>query len=293
MVSVIIINYNTFDLTTACIRSVYAHTHSVPFEVVLVDNASSERDPSDFLLEFPLLKLIKSPVNGGFAAGNNLGIAAATGTHYLLLNSDTVLVEDSISKAYGFILSQEGIGVVGCRQIYPDGNIQYVARRFRSITWELLDLFRFFLYLMTYERRSQLMQGRFFKNDITCETDWVNGAFFLVPSDIVKKLPGQKLDDRFFMYGEDVLWCEQIRQLGYRVIFFANTTIIHIASASTSFKRQLQLRKVMIRHECAIMALRKGKGLYYATFAVLYLSKEYLRYLIKWLVFSIFGKLIR
>lgn len=293
MVSVIIINYNTFSLTADCIRSVYAHTKSVPIEVILVDNASVERDANELMNEFSQLKVIKSPVNAGFAAGNNLGIAAATGSHYLLLNSDTLLTEDSIGKAYHFLLSQPSAGVVGCRQVFPDGKIQYVARKFRSIQWELLDLFRFIIYRMSYERRSTLMLGQFFKNDITCEADWVNGAFFMMPAAVVQELPGHQLDDRFFMYGEDVLWCKQIKQLGYRVFFFAGTTIIHIASASTAFKKQLQLRTIMVKHECAIMALRKGKGLYYAIFCLLYVSKEYLRYAIKRVIFATTGRLIK
>jgi GT2 family glycosyltransferase len=293
MVSVIIINYNTFSLTSACIRSVYAHTKSVSFEVILVDNASVECDADDFLREFPQLKLIKSLTNAGFAAGNNLGIAAASGHYYLLLNSDTLLTEDSIGKAYHFLSERADVGVVGCRQVYPDGKIQFVARKFRSIRWELLDLFRFVTYLMPYKRRSRLLLGKYFKNDTTCEADWVNGAFFMMPASVVRAMPGQQLDDRFFMYGEDVLWCEQIRQLGYRIFFFADTTIIHIAGASTALKKQLQLRNVMIRHECAIMAMRKGKGLYYFLFCLLYVSKEYLRYVIKWGVYQFSGKLIK
>lgn len=293
MVSVIIVNYNTFQLTSACLQSVYDHTKGVAFEVILVDNASSECDPADFLTSFPSIKLVSSKKNLGFAGGNNLGIKAATGTHYLLLNSDTLLTEDSIANSYHFLVSKERAGVVGCRQIFPDGKIHYVARRFRSIGWELLDLFRFIIYMMPYEKRSQLMLGQFFNNEKTCEADWVNGAFFMMPAAVVRELPNQKLDDRFFMYGEDVLWCEQIKQLGYRVFFYAGTTIIHISGASTALKKQLQLRKVMIRHELAIMARRKGKGLYYLIFAMLYVGKEYLRYLIKWCVFYSTGKLIK
>jgi GT2 family glycosyltransferase len=261
--------------------------------VILVDNASVECDADDFLREFPQLKLIKSLTNAGFAAGNNLGIAAASGHYYLLLNSDTLLTEDSIGKAYHFLSERADVGVVGCRQVYPDGKIQFVARKFRSIRWELLDLFRFVTYLMPYKRRSRLLLGKYFKNDTTCEADWVNGAFFMMPAAVVRAMPGQQLDDRFFMYGEDVLWCEQIRQLGYRIFFFADTTIIHIAGASTALKKQLQLRNVMIRHECAIMAMRKGKGLYYFLFCLLYVSKEYLRYMIKWGVYQFSGKLIK
>ena len=293
MVSVIIINYNTFSLTTACLRSVYLHTRSVPFEVILVDNASTECDPEDFLKEFSALKLIKSKTNLGFAGGNNLGLSAASGTHYLLLNSDTLLTEDSIGKSYAFLLTQPQAGAVGCRQVYPDGKIQFVARRFRSIGWECFDLFRIFLYLLPYEKRAHLMLGRYFKNDVTCEADWVNGAFLLMPATIVRSLPGHQLDDRFFMYGEDVLWCEQIRELGYHIFFFAGTTIIHLEGGSTVPAKQMGLRKVMIRHERMIMARRKGKGLYYALFSIIYMGKEYARLLIKGLVFFCSGKWIR
>lgn len=293
MVSVIIINYNTFSLTSDCIRSVYTHTRSVAFEVVLVDNASTERDPDDFLIEFSQLKLVRSKINLGFAGGNNLGIAAATGTHYLLLNSDTWLTEDSIGKSYHFLLSQPQAGVIGCRQVFPNGKIQYVARKFRSISWELLDLFRFIIYLMPYEKRAQLMLGQFFRNDKNMEADWVNGAFFMMPASIVKQLPGQKLDERFFMYAEDVLWCEHIKQLGYKVYFFAGTTIVHIEGGSTASARQLQRKMVMMRHELQIVASRKGKGPYYFLFSLLYVSKEYLRYLIKWGVLSLTGRLIK
>ena len=293
MVSVIIVNYNTFQLTSACLQSVYDYTKGVAFEVILVDNASSECDPADFLTSFPSIKLVSSKKNLGFAGGNNLGIKAATGTHYLLLNSDTLLTEDSIAKSYHFLVSKERAGVVGCRQIFPDGKIHYVARRFRSIGWELLDLFRFIIYMMPYEKRSQLMLGQFFNNEKTCEADWVNGAFLLMPATIVRALPGHQLDDRFFMYGEDVLWCEQIRELGYRIFFFAGTTIIHLEGGSTVPAKQMGLRKVMIRHERMIMARRKGKGLYYALFSIIYMGKEYARLLIKRLVFFCSGKWIR
>ena len=95
------------------------------------------------------------------------------------------------------------------------------------------------------------------------------------------------------MYAEDVLWCEQIKQAGYKIFFMATTSIIHITSGSTAISKQLQLRKVMMKHEMKIMELREGKGLYYYAFGCIYLSKEYLRLFVKWVYFKISGKLIR
>jgi GT2 family glycosyltransferase len=258
-----------------------------------VDNASTECDADDFLKEFSGISLIKSLTNGGFAYGNNVGIKQATGDYILLLNSDTILKEDSVSKCVKYLKEHEEIGVLGCRMIYPSGAIQYSARRFRSISWELLDLFRFVPLLLPYKKRAKRMLGKYFKHDEVMECDWLNGAFFLFPKIIIEKLPGKKLDDRFFMYAEDQLWCEQIKNLGYKIVFYPKTTIVHINSGSTSLSKQLQLRKTMMKHELAIMQNRKGKGLYFFLFKVLYISKEGIRNFIKSIYFRFTGRLIR
>ena len=292
-VSVIIINYNTFDLTCNCIRSVIQFTTGVEYELILVDNASAECNPDKFLTEFPQIKLIKNPVNSGFAGGNNLGIAQASGEYILLLNNDTILKEDSISKSFQHVKSFQSAGVLGCRMIFPGGTVQYSARKFRSISWELLDLFRFIPFMMSYKKRSRLMLGKYFRGDEDIECDWVNGAFFMFPEKILSALPGKKLDDRFFMYGEDQLWCMQIKRLGYEVIFYAGTTVIHLQGGSADIKKQLELRKTMRRHELEIMKWRKGNGVYYFVFTLIYGFKETTRNFIKSIALKISGKLIR
>jgi len=292
-VSVIILNYNTFALTSNCIRSVITQTKAVEYEIILVDNASVECDAAIFLQEFPQIKLVKNPVNSGFADGNNKGIEAATGDYILLLNSDTILQEDSISKSLQYLSSKENVGVMGCRMVYPDGKFQYTARRFRSIGWELLDLFRFIPSLMPYKKRARTMLGKYFRHDESMECDWVNGAFFLFLRNVVEQLPGKKLDDRFFMYGEDQLWCEQIKTLGYKIYFTPDTTIVHINSGSTDLSKQLKLRKRMMKHELEIMKLRKGTGVYYLVFKIIFVGKEVTRNFIKSIVFRLTGRMIR
>src|SRR5260221_1582740 len=292
-VSIIIINYNTFTLTSNCIRSVIEYTGDVDYEIILVDNASTECNPETFLKEFPQIKLIKSPVNGGFAYGNNIGIEKASGDYILLLNSDTLLKENSISKSVHYFKSYENGGVLGCRMLYPDGKVQYTARKFRSISWELLDLFRFIPMVMSYKKRSRLMLGKYFKCDENIEYDCVNGAFFMFLRKIPGQMPGGKLDDRFFMYGEDQLWCWQIRNLGYKVLFYAGTTIVHINSGSTNLSKQLILLKTMMRHELEIMRLQKGKWIYYYLFGLIYGVKEISRNFIKRIVLKFDGKLIK
>ncbi len=293
MVSVIVINYNTFSLTSSCLRSIYAHTREVPFEVILVDNASAECDPGDFLAEFPLLKLVRSDKNLGFAGGNNLGIRQAMGDHLLLLNSDTELREDSISIALKTLKSKKAVGFVGCRMEYPNGRVQFTARRFRSISWELMDLFRFIPALMPAEQRATRMLGKYFRHDRSVECDWLNGAFLLFERALLDHFPDKKLDDRFFMYAEDQLWCEQATEQGLHNYFTADTTIVHVNSGSSSIQKQLSNRQTMFCHELAIMKRRKGFGVYYLLFAAVFGMKEYTRNGVKWLYFQLTGRLIR
>lgn len=292
-VSVIIINYNTFVLTGNCIRSVIRETKGTDYEIILTDNASSECNADKFLEEFPGIRLIKSSKNGGFAYGNNLGIGQAAGEYILLLNSDTILHEDSITKSVEYIEKHPEAGIIGCRMTYPDGRIQYTARRFRSISWELLDLFRLIPLLMPYPKRAKRMLGKYFRHDEDMECDWLNGAFFLFPKKILEQMPGKKLDDRFFMYGEDQLWCEQVKKIGYKNLFFTGTTITHINSGSTNISGQLGLRKIMMKHELEIMRIRKGRGLYYILFKIIYAVKEGSRNFIKSVFFRLTGRIVR
>jgi len=292
-VSIIVLNYNTFALTSNCIRSVIEQTKNVEYEIILVDNASSECNADLFLEEFPQVKLIKNSLNDGFAKGNNKGLEIAKGNYLLLLNSDTVLFEDTISKTADYFSRLGRAGALGCKMIYPDGRVQHTARHFRSIKWELLDLFRFILYLLPYRKRAMLMLGKYFKSDFNCNCDWVNGAFFFFSKEILKHFPAGKLDERFFMYAEDQLWCWQFSQLGYKNYFYSETSIVHINNASTKLEKRLQLLKTMFNNELEIMRERKGNGLYYLIFVLIYGTKEWVRFFVKSLVLRITGKMMR
>lgn len=294
MVSVIIINYNTFQITCDCIRSVQAVTKAVDYEIILVDNASTIDNPDEFLVQFPDIKLIKSPVNGGFAQGNNLGISHAKGDVILLLNSDTILQEDCISKAANSLQnSADDISVLTVHLTYSDGKYQHNARAFRSIRNEVLDALRPLLMLVPYASRAKLMLNQYFKGDFNTCCDWVSGAFFMFKKELLYKLPEKKLDERFFMYGEDQLWCYQFSQLGYKCYFLADTRMIHIANASTEPAKQLKVLKTIISRELEIMRYRKGTSLYYYAFAFIFIAKERARYYIKVAVQKLFNHRIR
>jgi GT2 family glycosyltransferase len=288
LVSVIIVNYNTFNITCDCIESTLRCTKNVAYEIIVVDNASPNDNPDEFLDRFPSITLVKSRENGGFAKGNNQGIAVAKGDIVLLLNSDTILTEDSISIAAHELRKLADVGALGVRLVYPDGRIQHTARKFRTIRNELLDFVRPLLLLIPYRKRSQSMLNQYFKADYSTYCDWVMGAFMMFNKSLLDSMPGKKLDERFFMYGEDQLWCYQFSQLGYKSYFLADTTVIHINNASTAAAKQLQLTKKFIGLEMIIMEYRKGKGLYYWVFGCILKLKEMARYYVKVVMFRLF-----
>jgi GT2 family glycosyltransferase len=280
LVSVIIVNYDTFSLTADCIRSLQTHTRDVRYEIVLVDNASPNEDPQHFADAFPDVKLVRSMVNGGFAAGNNLGIAQATGDVILLLNSDTVLTEDAISKAAHFLASESGIGALTVRLRYPDGRVQHYARRFKDLRHEVLDFLRPLLYLLPYRKRAVIMLNQYYNADFDTDCDWVGGAFMMMPRAVIEKLPEGKLDERYFMYGEDQLWCMQVKELGYRIACFVGTEVIHLEGGSAR-RTGPRWRPAVIRRELELYRERWPRNAAYPLFAAVLWSKAAVIYAAK------------
>lgn len=232
-VSIIILNYNTFDLTCQCIDSVIKFTQDTNYEIILVDNASTECSPDLFLQKYPNIKLIKSPVNSGFTGGNNLGLTPATGDYVLLVNSDVLLTENSVLKCITTLKNDNSIGVVTCKLKYPNGGIQNQCQRFPSILRTWIELFRIHK-IMPRQMRAKVMLNGFFDHNANMDSDSVWGTFFMFPAKLLNKLPDKKLPVAFFMYAEDLLWCFMIKKLGYRVYYLADTSVIHISKGSSA-----------------------------------------------------------
>jgi len=229
--SVVILNYNTFQLTSNCIRSIIAKSKAIEYEVILVDNGSSEFPPEHFKEEFPQLILIKSNKNLGFAKGNNLGIKHAKGEIILLLNSDAQLQNNAILLAYKRIKSDKSIGAISGKLLYPDGRLQFPARKFERLSTELRELFRINNFLKESEK-PQYYLGEAFDHRTEIECDWIWGTFFMFRRETLELLPDKKLPDTFFMYGEDIQWCYEIKKLGYKILYYPDAEIVHFVGAS-------------------------------------------------------------
>lgn len=254
--SIIIVNYNTFNFTKKCIESILVYPPKISFEIILVDNGSEDENPDKFLEFFPDIKLIKSTENLGFAKGNNLGIVNSSGCYLLLLNSDTELKMRGLEDCIGILKNHSNVGVVSCRVEFSDGKIQNVANRFPSIKYELTELFR----LQKLNKRGDWLLGSFFDHKATIEPDWVWGTFFLVRREIINKFENKQLPSPFFMYFEDVLWCYHIRRLGYSIMYYSQYKIIHHLSKSSGFEVN-NWEKISIIAENEYAFLKQEKSL--------------------------------
>ena len=226
MISIIILNYNTFDLACQCIESIYEYTKNVDFEIIIVDNASTMDEPDNFLELFPKIKLVKNTENRGFAGGCNDGIKVAKGDTILLLNSDTKLLNDAISITYDFLNTHPNVGIVTCRLENEDGSPQNNCYHFPSISKTLIELLRLQKFFPKSNFKKTLY-GYFFDYDIIAYPDYIWGAFFMFPRKLLDIFPNQLLPETFWMYFEDMEWCWLARQAGYEVVFVPDGRVLH------------------------------------------------------------------
>jgi GT2 family glycosyltransferase len=267
-VSVIIVNYNTFQLTSEAIVSIITYTRGVSYEIVVVDNASTECDPSRFEELFPNIKLVRNPVNSGFAKGNNLGIQYAEGETILLFNSDAACLNDALTLTYQALTARPDIGITTARLEYPTGVVQPSCGRFPSIGLQWLELTRVQKLLNT-EQKGRILQGTFFNYGQPLSPDWVWGTYFHIKRRVIERMPMQKLADDFFMYAEDLQWSYTVRQLGYDICYVPDAHVLHHFSQSTKKEKRLNQGLMILRNEDTF--LRREYGWWYTK--TLYISK--------------------
>jgi GT2 family glycosyltransferase len=230
-VSIIVVNWNTKSLLRDCLASVYEQSRGVDFEIIVVDNASTDGSKEMIRNDFPKVVLIENNKNSGFAAANNQGINVAKGRYVLLLNSDTIVLDDCIANIVSFADTQPRAGVVGCRVLNSDRTLQPTCFMFPSV----LNLFLSSSYLYKL-----FPKNRFFgrermtwwnANDVR-EVDIIKGCFMLIRREAIEQVG--RMDENFFMYAEETDWCYRFRKSGWKVMFAPVGEIIHYGGQSTT-----------------------------------------------------------
>lgn len=229
-VSVIIVNWNTRDILRDCLDSVYAQTKGISFEVIVIDNASSDGSADLVKRSFPDVHLIENMENRGFAAANNQGMRLAAGRYVLLLNSDTVVLDNAIARMAAFAEGQSRAGVIGCRVLNADRTMQRTCFMYPSPLNMLLAasyLYKLLPGSRLFGREQMTWWGR----DDVREVEVVTGCFMLVRRQAIDQVG--LMDESFYMYGEETDWCFRFHQGGWKVMFAPSGQIIHLGGASS------------------------------------------------------------
>lgn len=229
-ISVIIVNWNVRDFLRKCLGSLYNFTRDAQFEAIVVDNASTDGSADMVAAEFPQVRLIRNSSNLGFAAANNIGLKEAKGSLVLFLNPDTEITDNAPGKMAAFMYAHPGASAIGCRLVYPDGLLQHTTRHFPSVFTDLMAK----MYLEWSFPKSGLFNYYhmgLWGHDRLREVDVPFGACLLVRKDVLERLGG--MDERFFMYYDEIDLCHRIKKGGGKIYFVPDITVIHHANKSS------------------------------------------------------------
>ncbi|MFZ5519252.1 MAG: glycosyltransferase family 2 protein [Candidatus Zhuqueibacterota bacterium] len=232
--SVIIVNWNTKEMLLSCIDSIYQHSSDIEFEIIVVDNDSTDGSQHAVKKQFPGVKLICNDKNVGFARANNIGIRASSGRYVCLVNSDIEVLDNVIFKLVSFLESNARVGIVGPKTVNPDFSTRYNCRELPTVR----NAFFQAIFFDTLFPSVKIFRGRtmysFDYNQIL-PVEVLSGCFLVVRNEVIKKVG--LLDENFFIYGEDVDWCKRISDAGWEIFFYGDTQVIHYAGSSSSKKK--------------------------------------------------------
>lgn len=221
-------------LLQQCLKGIILLQLDFEHEVIVIDNASGDNTGEMIKKYFPSVKFIQSQKNLGYGGGVNLGIKAAKGRYLMILNPDIVILTNEIGKMINYMDEHPQIGILGPKLINPDGSLQYSCYRFPT-------------FFIPFYRRTILGKLPWLKKKVAHylmmdwdhtqnrEVDWTLGGCWLLRKSAQEKIG--LMDERFFMYFDDVDYCRRVWEAGYKVVYFAGTEIVHYhqrSSAETS-----------------------------------------------------------
>ncbi|MBZ0286394.1 MAG: glycosyltransferase family 2 protein [Anaerolineae bacterium] len=252
--SIIIVNWNTRDLTAKCIADVQTTVKQIAYEIIVVDNHSSDGSQDMLRTQFPDVKLIANPDNVGFARANNQGMKISEGRYILLLNSDAFVKADTIDRMVAFMDEHPEAGMAGCKLLYEDGRLQASCATFPTLATE----FYIALGLDKLFPKSKIF-GKYLMTDwdysTMREVDVIMGAFMLARKNVIDTVG--MMDESFFMYSEEVDWCYRFKVAGWKILFTPEVECVHIWGGSS---RAVKVETLIRLYRARVQFFRKHYG---------------------------------
>lgn len=253
-VSIIIVSYNTRVILLDCLASIYQWLPVRSSEIIVIDNASTDGSAEAVAQRFPGVLLLRNAENAGFAKANNQGIQKATGKYLLLLNPDTLCIEDTITPLWAFMEQRPEIGIAGCKILNRDGSLQpsyFPLPNLISVLWTAFFLDR--LIPLNHVDGKWVVRHQPVATPFCVQR--LLGAFLFVRCEVIKKTGG--FDEGFFLYSEEEDLCYRVQQQGGAIYYFPQTQIIHLGGQSAP---KTDPRAVVFANESKVRFFRKHYG---------------------------------
>jgi GT2 family glycosyltransferase len=252
--SIVVVTWNGKKYTLECLDSLDKLKASLSMEILVVDNGSSDGTPSAIQEQFPEVKLVRNNENLGFAKANNIGIGLSRGKYVCLLNSDVVVPAGCLESMTAYMEEHPGIGLLGPKMLSPTGGIGQSVMRLPTVWNSLCSALGLHSMFPDSKRFGGfLMNG--YEYDVIDDVEVLTGWFWMVPRIALEKVGG--LDERFFMYGEDIDWSYRFLKAGWRVVFYPNAEALHYGAASS---RQAPTRFYVEMRRANLQYFRKHHG---------------------------------
>jgi len=247
-ISIIIVNWNVKDLLRQCLQSLFAGEVQGGLEVIVVDSASSDGSAEMVKQEFPQAALIASDENLGFARGNNVGAAKATGDALFLLNPDTRLEPDTLATLQNYLQSHPTVGAVAPQLLWPDGSAQSSRRRFPTIGtlfWESTLLHQWF----PHNKFARYYHFDDIPPTEIARVDWAVGAALFIRREVWEQVGG--LDETLFMYFEETDWQRRVAESNWEIHYLPAAKVTHYEGQSSGqifAARTIRFQRSKIRY---------------------------------------------
>lgn len=239
--SISIVNFNTRDFLERCINSILEFVQEVSYEIIVVDNASTDKSVEAIKQKFPQVQIIENKENLFFTKACNQGLRASSGRYLFPLNPDCYFEDNAVAAMVKFMDQNPKVGACGPIILNPDGTIQSLGHHFPGLLYPFFEL----LFLNTVFPRNPVRQARNYRESKLQEIDAAGGGSIMVSRKVIET--AGLLDEGFLMYFEDTDWCKRIRNAGWSIMHLPMARLFHFGGQATVKMDRSKFEKILFQ----------------------------------------------